>query len=122
MKSESSKLLLGLGIGTVVGIAVGYLLNGNSRHQLEHKMCEMGHDIKEGAKSVFSGMKAKAEYAGAKMAGKAEEWSEKAEQKAEAWANEADQMAQKAHDWKQKMEHKLSEEDEMAKSDGKTKK
>ena len=61
MKSESSKMLLGLGIGTVVGIAVGYVLNGNSRHQLEHKMCEMGHEIKKEAKSVFSGMKTKVE-------------------------------------------------------------
>jgi gas vesicle protein len=61
MKSESSKMLLGLGIGTVIGMAVGYLLNGNCRHQLEHKMCEMGHDIKEGAKEVFSEMKAKAQ-------------------------------------------------------------
>ena len=59
MKSESTKLLLGLGIGTAIGVAVGYLLNGNSRHRLEHKMCEMGHEIKEEAKSVFSSMKAK---------------------------------------------------------------
>ena len=63
MKSESSKMLLGLGIGTAIGVVVGYLLNGNCRHQLEHKMCEMGHEIKEEAKSVFSGMKAKVEEA-----------------------------------------------------------
>ena len=102
MKNENSKLLLGLGIGAVVGITVGYLLNTASRHQLEHKMCEMGNEIKEGAKTVFSEVKSKAEQAGEKVA-------EKAEEKAKEWADEAEHLSQKAHDWKQKMEQKTTD-------------
>ena len=35
MKSENSKLLLGLGIGALVGAAVGYLMTGEHRRKLE---------------------------------------------------------------------------------------
>ncbi len=35
MKSESSKLWLGLGIGAVVGMAVGYLMTGENRRKVE---------------------------------------------------------------------------------------
>ena len=76
MKSENSKLLLGLGIGALVGAAVGYLMTGEHRRKLEEDLREVGHGIKDGARSVFSKVKAKAEHAGSKFAGKAGEWSE----------------------------------------------
>ena len=64
MKSENSKLLLGLGIGALVGAAVGYLMTGEHRRKLEEELREVGHGIKDGARSVFSKVKAKAEHAG----------------------------------------------------------
>ena len=82
MKSENSKLLLGLGIGALVGAAVGYLMTGEHRQKLEEELREVGHGIKDGARSVFSKVKAKAEHAGSKFAGKAGEWSEEAGDKA----------------------------------------
>lgn len=63
MKSENSKLLLGLGIGALVGAAVGYLMTGEHRRKLEEELREVGHGIKDGARSVFSKVKAKAEHA-----------------------------------------------------------
>ena len=59
MKSENSKLLLGLGIGALVGAAVGYLMTGEHRRKLEEDLREVGHGIKDGARSVFSKVKAK---------------------------------------------------------------
>ena len=42
MKSENSKLLLGLGIGALVGAAVGYLMTGEHRQKLEEELRDMG--------------------------------------------------------------------------------
>ena len=96
MKSENSKLLLGLGIGALVGAAVGYLMTGEHRRKLEEELREVGHGIKDGARSVFSKVKAKAEHAGSKFAGKAGEWSEEAGDKARQWAGKA---GGKAEEW-----------------------
>ena len=52
MKSENSKLLLGLGIGALVGAAVGYLMTGEHRRKLEEELREVGHGIKDGARSL----------------------------------------------------------------------
>ena len=82
MKSENSKLLLGLGIGALVGAAVGYLMTGEHRRKLEEDLREVGHGIKDGARSVFSKVKAKTEHAGSKFADKAGEWSEEVGDKA----------------------------------------
>ena len=98
MKSESSKLWLGLGIGAVVGMAVGYLMTGENRRKVEDGIREVGHEIKDGAKNVFSKVKSKAEQAGSKVAGKAEEWSDKVSDKAHQWAHEAEYKASTAAD------------------------
>lgn len=103
MKSESSKLLVGLGLGTIVGIAIGYYMTGEHRQKLEEDLHEVGHGIKDGVKSVFSKVKAKAEHAGSEFAGKAGEWSEKAGDRAEDWSEKA---GQKAADWSKKAGNK----------------
>lgn len=105
MKSENSKLLLGLGIGALVGAAVGYLMTGEHRQKLEEELREVGHGIKDGARSVFSKVKAKAEHAGSKFAGKAGEWSEEAGDKARQWAGKA---GGKAEEWAEAAGNKAS--------------
>lgn len=97
MKSESSKLWLGLGIGAVVGMAVGYLMTGENRRKVEDGICEVGNEIKDGAKTMFSKVKSKAEQAGSKVASKAEEWSDKVNDKAHQWAREAEYRANSAN-------------------------
>ena len=105
MKSENSKLLLGLGIGALVGAAVGYLMTGEHRQKLEEELREVGHGIKDGARSVFSKVKAKAEHAGSKFASKAGEWSEEAGDKARQWAGKA---GDKAEEWAEAAGNKAS--------------
>ena len=103
MKSENSKLLLGLGIGALVGAAVGYLMTGEHRQKLEEELREVGHGIKDGARSVFSKVKAKAEHAGSKFAGKA------AGNKASATA---DDLSQKANDFRQTMDNRAEADEQ----------
>ena len=129
MKSENSKLLLGLGIGALVGAAVGYLMTGEHRRKLEEDLREVGHGIKDGARSVFSKVKAKTEHAGSKFADKAGEWSvgDKAQQwagkagdKAEEWAEAAgnkasataDNLSQKANDFRQTMDNRAEADEQ----------
>ena len=118
MKSENSKLLLGLGIGALVGAAVGYLMTGEHRRKLEEELREVGHGIKDGARSVFSKVKAKAEHAGSKFAGKAGEWSEEAGDKARQWAGKAgdsataDDLSQKANDFRQTMDNRAEADEQ----------
>ena len=98
MKSENSKLLLGLGIGALVGAAVGYLMTGEHRRKLEEELREVGHGIKDGARSVFSKVKAKAE-----------EWAEAAGNKASATA---DDLSQKANDFRQTMDNRAEADEQ----------
>ncbi len=119
MKSENSKLLLGLGLGAIVGVAVGYLMTGEHRKKLEENLHEVGHGIKDGVRSVFTKAKSKAEHAGSKFAEKTSEWSEKAGDKAEEWADEvgnkasgaADNLSQKANDIRRNMDNKAEMSD-----------
>jgi len=129
MKSENSKLLLGLGIGALVGAAVGYLMTGEHRRKLEEDLREVGHGIKDGARSVFS--KVKAKHAGSKFAGKAGEWSEEVGDKAQQWAGKAgdkaeewaeaagnrasataDNLSQKANDFRQTMDNRAEADEQ----------
>lgn len=98
MKSENSngKMLLGLGLGALLGVAIGYYMTPEHRRKLEEDLQEVGHGIKDGVKSTFSKVKSKAEHAGSKMAEKAGEWSEKADEKANEWADKA---GEKSHEW-----------------------
>lgn len=121
MKNENSKLLLGLGLGAVVGIAVGYLLTGDNRKKLSEELHEMGHGVKDGVKSAFSKVKSKAEYAGAKVADKVEDMAEKVKDRAGEWAEKAndrasemaDDVSQKANDARRRMDNR-AEMDEAA--------
>lgn len=114
MKNDNSKLLLGLGLGAVVGIAVGYLLTGDNRKKLGEELHEVGHTVKDGVKSAFSKVKSKAEYAGSRMADGVEEMSDKAKDKAGEWADKAnertsemaDDVSQKANDARSRMDNK----------------
>lgn len=94
MKSENSKLLVGLGLGALVGVTVGYLMSGDHRKKLENNLNEVGHGIKDGVKSVFSKVKSKAEHLGAEAAGKANEWTEEAGEKTNSMRQEMDRRSQ----------------------------
>lgn len=111
MKDENAKLLLGLGLGAIVGVAVGYLLTGDNRKRLSEDLHEAGNGIRDGVKSAFSNVKSKAERTGAKMAGHVEDMAEKVKDKAEEWAEKAsekasamaDDVSEKANDTRRKM-------------------
>lgn len=119
MKNENSKLLLGLGLGAVVGIAVGYLLTGDNRKKLSEELHEMGHGVKDGVKSAFSKVKSKAECAecGCRPNGeydrededKAGEWAERA---GERTSEAADDISQRANDVRRRMENKAEMDSE----------
>ena len=81
MKDETSKLLLGLGVGTLVGVVVGYLVTDYNRKKLGDNMHEMGDGIKEGVRSAFSKMRRKA-------AANVCDYAERAEVKVEEWEDE----------------------------------
>lgn len=89
MKSENSKLLLGLGIGALVGAAVGYLMTGEHRQKLEEELREVGHGIKDGARSVFSKVKAKLNMPVRSLPVRPGNGSEEAGDKARQWAGKA---------------------------------
>lgn len=120
MKNENSKLLLGLGLGAVVGIAVGYLLTGDNRKKLSEELHEMGHGVKDGVKSAFSKVKSKAEYAGSKVADRVENMAEKVKDKAGEWAEKAnehasemaDDLSQKANDVRSRMDSRAERDAE----------
>ena len=57
MKHETSNLLIGLGIGAVVGVAVGYLMVADNRKKLAE---EFDHAVSK-VKEVYSKAKNKAE-------------------------------------------------------------
>ena len=117
MKSENSKLLLGLGIGALVGAAVGYLMTGEHRRKLEEELREVGHGIKDGAGSKFAGKAGewseeagdKARQWAGKAGGKAEEWAEAAGNKASATA---DDLSQKANDFRQTMDNRAEADEQ----------
>lgn len=114
MKNENSKLLLGLGLGAVVGIAVGYLLTGDNRKKLSEELHEMGHGVKDGVKSAFSKVKSKAENAGSRVADRMGDMAEKVKDKAGEWAERAnertseaaDDVSQRANDVRRRMDNK----------------
>lgn len=89
MKSENSKLLLGLAIGAAVGTAVGYFVAADKKKLMDN-LHHAVEDVKEGLKSVVRNAKTKAEETGAHVAGKT--------------ADAATKMAEKASQMKEKME------------------
>ncbi len=63
MKNETSNLLLGLGIGAVVGIAVGYLMVADNRKKLAEEFDHAVAKVKDEVKGVYAKAKSKAEEA-----------------------------------------------------------
>ena len=61
MKHETSNLLIGLGIGAVVGVAIGYLMVADSRRKLAEEFDHAVSKVKEEVKDVYSKAKNKAE-------------------------------------------------------------
>ena len=61
MKHETSNLLIGLGIGAVVGVAVGYLMVADNRKKLAEEFDRAVSKVKEEVKDVYSKAKNKAE-------------------------------------------------------------
>lgn len=63
MKHETTNLLLGLGIGAVVGVAVGYLMVADNRKKLAEEFDHAVSKVKDEVKSAYSKAKSKAEEA-----------------------------------------------------------
>lgn len=61
MKHETTNLLLGLGIGAVVGVAVGYLMVADNRKKLAEEFDHAVSKVKDEVKSAYSKAKSKAE-------------------------------------------------------------
>ena len=53
MKNETSNLLLGLGIGAVVGVAVGYLMVADNRKKLAEEFDHAVAKVKDEVKGVY---------------------------------------------------------------------
>ena len=54
MKHETANLLLGLGIGAVVGVAVGYLIVADNRKKLAEEFDHVVSKVKEDVKDVYA--------------------------------------------------------------------
>lgn len=61
MKHETANLLLGLGIGAVVGVAVGYLIVADNRKKLAEEFDHVVSKVKEDVKDVYAKAKNKAD-------------------------------------------------------------
>lgn len=61
MKHGTTNLLLGLGIGAVVGVAVGYLLTADNRKKLAEEFDHVVSKVKDEAKDVYAKAKGKAD-------------------------------------------------------------
>ena len=53
MKHETSNLLIGLGIGAVVGVAIGYLMVADNRRKLAEEFDHAVSKVKEEVKDVY---------------------------------------------------------------------
>ena len=53
MKHETSNLLIGLGIGAVVGVAVGYLMVADNRKKLAEEFDHAVSKVKEEVTEVY---------------------------------------------------------------------
>lgn len=81
MKSETSKLLLGFGLGALVGTAVGYLLTEDNRKK-----------VGKGIQTAVDKVKEQAAEVKAYATEKAGQLKEKAGEKANDWKKEMDDL------------------------------
>ena len=88
MKHETTNLLLGLGIGAVVGVAVGYLMVADNRKKLAEEFDHAVSKVKGEVKSAYSKAKSKAEEAREHVTENVHEVAEKVAGKAERAAAE----------------------------------
>lgn len=88
MKNETTNLLLGLGIGAVVGVAVGYLMVADNRKKLAEEFDHAVSKVKDEVKSAYSKAKSKAEEAREHVTENVHEVAEKVAGKAERAAAE----------------------------------
>jgi hypothetical protein len=88
MKHETTNLLLGLGIGAVVGVAVGYLMVADNRKKLAEEFDHAVSKVKDEVKSAYSKAKSKAEEAREHVTENVHEVAEKVAGKTEKVAAE----------------------------------
>ena len=88
MTHETTNLLLGLGIGAVVGVAVGYLMVADNRKKLAEEFDHAVSKVKDEVKSAYSKAKSKAEEAREHVTENVHEVAEKVAGKAERAAAE----------------------------------
>lgn len=74
MKSENSNLLLGLGIGALVGTAIGYMLTEENRRKVGQNVRDAYDKVKEHAADAKAFATEKAGQLLGKSAEKVEEW------------------------------------------------
>jgi len=84
MKHETTNLLLGLGIGAVVGVAVGYLMVAENRKKVAKEFDHVVSKVKENAKDVYSKVKNKADDVKERVAENVDHVAEKVVGKAAA--------------------------------------
>ncbi len=85
--SNSSKLLLGLGIGTVVGGLLGFMANSCKGRKLRHDLYCAAQELESDAEQMVGAAKAKAEKAGAAVVGKVADKAEVAKEKVNEWVS-----------------------------------
>jgi gas vesicle protein len=88
MKSETSKLLLGFGLGALVGTAIGYLLTEDNRKKVSKGVHTALEKVKEQAAEVKAYATEKAGQLKEKVGEKSEQLKEKIGEKPEDWKKE----------------------------------
>lgn len=87
MSKSSSKLMLGLGIGSALGGLIGFMANSYKGRKLRHNIYCAAHALENDAKQMLGVAKTKAEKAGAAMADKVANKSQFAQEKVNEWMN-----------------------------------
>lgn len=82
MRSDNAKLLLGLGLGILVGGAIGLYLAAD-KEQLREDFNHLVDEVKDGAKNAYSKVKTNVEEARSHVKNKLEDLEDEVEERVE---------------------------------------